>query len=406
MFSVVYSVLLQPLPYGEPDRLVNLWNTAPKRGLPRAYVGIANVVRLEGAQSRLRRHRVVRADRELQPHRRRRARAAPRLARVGESVSGPRRDAAPRPDVHRGRGRAVRGRTSTVAILTYGLWVSGASAADPAVVGRTILLSGVPYTVVGVMRADFAFPTRDYQIYTPLTFDPQELVNRMNYSYLSVARLKPGVSIEQAQAEMDVLSAQIEREHPQENDGIGADVVPMLRRHRVRRADAALRPACGGRRDAADRLRQPREPAAGARAGARGASSPCARRSAHRAARLMRPVDRRAAADARGRRCARPARARRGRSSALVPLLPADLPRVENIGLHLPVLAFTVAALGAIAVFVGVWPALEAVARRTRRRRSPISRAATRSARARARATCSSSRRSRRRCGSSSAPRC
>src|SRR5204862_1029846 len=44
MFSVVYSVVLQPLPYREPDRLVDLWNTAPKRGLPRAYVGNANVV--------------------------------------------------------------------------------------------------------------------------------------------------------------------------------------------------------------------------------------------------------------------------------------------------------------------------------------------------------------------------
>src|SRR6266540_4367384 len=44
MFSVVYSVVLQPLPYREPARLVNLWNTAVKRGLPRAYVGVATVV--------------------------------------------------------------------------------------------------------------------------------------------------------------------------------------------------------------------------------------------------------------------------------------------------------------------------------------------------------------------------
>src|SRR5215213_8999285 len=43
MFSVVYGVVLKPLPYGEPDRLVNIWTTAPKRGLPRAFVGMANV---------------------------------------------------------------------------------------------------------------------------------------------------------------------------------------------------------------------------------------------------------------------------------------------------------------------------------------------------------------------------
>ena len=57
MFSVVYSVVLQPLPYREPDRLVNLWNTALKRGLPRAYVGNRQRRRLEGAQSRVRGHR-------------------------------------------------------------------------------------------------------------------------------------------------------------------------------------------------------------------------------------------------------------------------------------------------------------------------------------------------------------
>ena len=78
------------------------------------------------------------------------------------------------------------------------------------------------------MRRDFAFPTREFEIYTPLTFDPEELVNRMNYSYLAVARLRPGVSVEQAQAELSALAAQIEREHPKENEGIGAEVAPML----------------------------------------------------------------------------------------------------------------------------------------------------------------------------------
>ena len=69
-----------------------------------------------------------------------------------------------------------------VALLSHGLWVRRFGA-DPAIVGRTISLSGTPFTVVGVMRQDFAFPTREFQIYVPLTFDPQELVNRMNYSY-------------------------------------------------------------------------------------------------------------------------------------------------------------------------------------------------------------------------------
>ena len=75
MFSVVYGVVLQPLPYREPDRLVNLWNTAIKRGLPRAYVGNGQRRRLEGAQSRVRGHRGVARGRELQPDRRRASRS-------------------------------------------------------------------------------------------------------------------------------------------------------------------------------------------------------------------------------------------------------------------------------------------------------------------------------------------
>src|SRR5262249_40426224 len=114
-----------------------------------------------------------------------------------------------------------------VAILTYGLWVRR-FAADPSVVGRTIRLNNVPHTVVGVMGPDFAFPTREFQIYTPFNFDPEELVTRANYSYLAVARLKPGATIAQAQAELDLISADISREHPKEASGIGALVAPML----------------------------------------------------------------------------------------------------------------------------------------------------------------------------------
>src|SRR5204863_8543815 len=85
----------------------------------------------------------------------------------------------------------------------------------------------IPHTVVGVMGPDFAYPSREYQIYTPLTFDPEELVTRANYSFLAVARLKPGVSLEQARAELEIISAQLGREHRQNAD-IGSLVVPML----------------------------------------------------------------------------------------------------------------------------------------------------------------------------------
>ena len=245
MFSVVYSVVLQPLPYRQPERLVNLWNTAIKRGIPRAFVGIANVVDWKARNHVFEDIAIVRAIANFN------------LAGVGEPerLLGSRVSANLFPILG---VTPLLGRTFTadedqlsggthdkVAILTYGLWVRRFGA-DPAIVGRPIDLSDVPYTVVGVMREDFAFPNREYQVYLPFSFDPKTLVDRMDYSFLSVARLKPGVSIEQAQAEMEVLSAQIEREHPREAEGIGALAVrccPTRCRPFGRRSTSCLRPS-------------------------------------------------------------------------------------------------------------------------------------------------------------------
>ena len=353
MFSIVYGVLLQPLPYGDPQRLVSLWSTAPKRGLPRAYVGMANVYDWRARNHVFEDIASIRAVRNFN------------LIGAGEPerlfAAGVSANLFPVLRVSPIVGRAFTEDEDEigheqVAILTYGLW-KRRFAGDPAVVGRTISLSGTPYTVVGVMGPEFAYPSRDYQILTPFTFDPQELVNRMNYSYLAVARLKPGVSTEQAQAEMNLISEQITREHPRENDGIGALVVPMLadsvapvRTPLLILLGAVLAMLLIGCTNIANLLI--------ARAYVR--QRELAVRAALGAGRLRlvtqsvaELVPMLVAGGALGLLVAR------WSVQAIVPLLPPDLPRVENIGLSLPVLAVAVIMLGAIAVFVGLWPALE-----------------------------------------------
>jgi len=357
MFSVVYSVVLQPLPYRQPERLVNLWNTAIKRGIPRGFVGIANVVDWKARNHVFEDIAIVRAIANFN------------LAGVGEPerLLGSRVSANLFPVLG---VTPLLGRTFTadedqlsggthdkVAILTYGLWVRRFGA-DPAIVGRPIDLSGVPYTVVGVMREDFAFPYREYQIYLPFSFDPKTLVDRMDYSFLSVARLKPGVSIEQAQAEMEVLSAQIEREHPREAEGIGALAVPMLPDmvSAVRTPLYILFAAVGamlliGCANLANLLV--------ARALARGHELAVrAALGASRARLMVQSVSELVPVLVAGGALGLIAAA--WAIEALVPMLPAEMPRVENVGLHLPALVFTIAALGTIAVGVGLWPALQA----------------------------------------------
>lgn len=371
MFSVVYGILLRPLPYGDPDRLVNLWTTAPSRGLPRAFVGMANMYDWKARNHVFEDIAALRAvanfnltGQGAEPERLFGSRISANLLPVLR-VS---------PIVGRGftEDEDEIGRERVV-LLSYGLW-KRRFAADPSLVGQAISLSGVPHTVVGVMGPDFSFPSREYQIWTPLTFDPNELASRQNLSYLAVARLKTGVSLQQANAEMEVISRQLEGEYPQ-NRGLGAVVVPMLgdtvasvrtplyvllgavlamlligcanlvnlllARALVRQRELAVRAALGAGR---------------------------VRLISQSIAELL------------------PLLAVGGPGGVVAaawmlylvgPLLPPDLPRAESIGLHLPVLAFAALVLMAIAVFVGVWPALEASRRGLAAATSDLSRSAT-----------------------------
>jgi putative ABC transport system permease protein len=170
--------------------------------------------------------------------------------------------------------------------------------------------------------------------------------------------LARGVSLEQAQTELDLISAQIEREHPKENMGIGAQVVPML-------ADtvapvrtplyillaavlAMLLIGCANLANLllARALARQRELAVRA---ALGASRP--RLVAQSIAELVPLISLGAAAGLFAAAWA---------IAAVTPLLPADLPRAENIALNIPVLAFALTTMVAITLLVGAWPALEA----------------------------------------------
>jgi putative ABC transport system permease protein len=355
MFSIVYGVLLKPLPYGEPERLVNLWTTAPTRGLPRAFVGMANVYDWKARNHVFEDIAALRSvanfnliGQGAEPERLFGSRVSANLLSVLEVA----------PLLGRGfTDDEDEVGHERVAILSYGLW-KRRFASDPTIVGRDISLSGVAYTVVGVMGPDFAFPSRDYQIWVPLTFDPSELITRQNYSYLAVARLKPGVTLAQASADLTAIAAQIEREHPKENTGIGATVAPMQRdaietvrtplymllaavlamlligcanlanlllaRALVRRRELAIRAALGAGR---------------------------ARLVSQSIAELLPML---AIGGVIGLTLAA------WTIAGVVPLLPADLPRAENIALQVPVLLFGLAMLTGIAGFVGAWPALEA----------------------------------------------
>ena len=132
-------------------------------------------------------------------------------------------------------------------ILSHRVWTSLFSA-TPSILGRKIILDGQPFTVIGVMPARFYFPNRETEFWTPFRFDANAYSDRTNTYIYGVGRLKNGVSLEQARAQLQLVAAQLERANPKEIAGIGATVIPWRDLHRVahdaaRRLRRAHRPA-------------------------------------------------------------------------------------------------------------------------------------------------------------------
>ncbi|HSK17675.1 MAG TPA: ABC transporter permease [Longimicrobiales bacterium] len=196
MFAVVDGVLLEPLPYEAPDRLVGLWHEAP--GLDLEDVNQSPALYLTyRAESR------VFEDIGMW--------AAGRAAITG--LGEPERIEVMRvtDGTLRLLGvRAARGRIFTreddaagaalTAVLSWGYWQTRLGS-DPAAIGRTITVNGEPREIVGVLPRGFRLLDQDASIYLPLQFDPAEVILG-NFSYQGLGRLKPGVTTAQADADL------------------------------------------------------------------------------------------------------------------------------------------------------------------------------------------------------------
>ena len=114
-----------------------------------------------------------------------------------------------------------------VVILGHDLW-RDRYASSPDIVGKAIRASGVQRTVIGVMPDRFGFPIRE-ALWAPLVIQPNAQARGQGPNYQVIARLKPGVSIEEAKVQAATIAAQLEKEFPESNKGVGADVLPYAR---------------------------------------------------------------------------------------------------------------------------------------------------------------------------------
>ncbi|HVU17402.1 MAG TPA: ABC transporter permease [Candidatus Didemnitutus sp.] len=114
----------------------------------------------------------------------------------------------------------------TVAILSHGFWIRQFGG-KPDILNQTILLDGQPFTVIGVMPADFQRPGRT-EVFTPTAFADDEHQNHGGHYCAVIGRLKPGVSVEAARSELGVIAERLAKQFPDSNKGWGIKMAPML----------------------------------------------------------------------------------------------------------------------------------------------------------------------------------
>jgi predicted permease len=227
IFSAVNAVILRPLPFPNPDQLYMLWEENPEKGWYKQTAAPANMFDWKEQ---------VAAFADVMAYSE--AFGTSTLTDGGEPMIV-------KPALGTGnffsvlQARAALGRTFTdaetwrtgqsVAVLSHRLW-RDRFRSDPGVVGRTIQLDGNPVQVVGVMPAGFAFPNEKVDLWQPWAWNPnnrQQVFFRRAHWLNVIARVKPGITQETANAQLQAVVKRLQRDYPVTNSLMGAGMTPL-----------------------------------------------------------------------------------------------------------------------------------------------------------------------------------
>jgi putative ABC transport system permease protein len=233
IFSVVHAVLLRSLPYRDPERLVRIWETNPRRRMAQDRVTVSPVNFLGWSRNHPNLFEAVAASTSGLNQTLTLTGYGEPLKLLSDRISA---------DFFRVLGaQPLLGRTffpeeerpgqDEVVLLSYGLWQTRFGA-DPQVVGRSITLDSRNYCVIGVLPPGFRSPDRltspdNSYLLRPLTFQADQWTDRGQHFLNVVARLRPDATLEQAQTVLSGVARQVEHEFPERDRGWGVRVVPL-----------------------------------------------------------------------------------------------------------------------------------------------------------------------------------
>lgn len=222
IFSFVYTILLKPLPYPKPDRLVQLFENNAVNGWHKNAIGAPVIAEwrkqatvFEGI-----------AARGVAPYSLT-GRGAP-VVLSGAPISA---NTFSLLGVKPLLGRDFLLEEETygrhhVVLLSYESWRKRFGG-DTNILGQSLALNGEPYQVIGIMPARMQYPEPNLEVWTPLAFSPGQLSQRHNHSYSAFGRLKSGITIAAARAQMDLIATRMEAADEQ-NKGWGIELYPMM----------------------------------------------------------------------------------------------------------------------------------------------------------------------------------
>ncbi len=226
VFSVVNAVLLRAMPYPDPDRLVVIWGTLGQE--QRTLISLPDIVEMRARNRTFDELSIVRSQSVNLTG----VDAPDRL--IGSFVSA---NALTVLGATAERGRLFtpeeteQGNGAAVAVLSHGAWMTRFGG-DPNIVGRSITLNGRPHVVIGVTSPGFRDPMGDDDVWLPVLSAPGASMTERSapdniFRVWSVGRMKPGVSLAQAKADLGAIAADLAKEYPVTNVGQGVNIISL-----------------------------------------------------------------------------------------------------------------------------------------------------------------------------------